>query len=60
MVVEVFEWHAGALMTAHERLEILALWERYALVFDDVPLNGQRKRRRSSSRSIPDSGTMAS
>jgi len=38
VIVEVFEWKEGAVATAHQHPEILALWERYAEVCDYVPL----------------------
>lgn len=38
VVVEVFEWCAGAIETAHANPGVLAMWERYAAVCDYVPL----------------------
>ncbi len=40
VVVEVFEWKPGAMEAAHAHPEMLALWERYAAVYDYVPLAG--------------------
>ena len=37
-IVEVFEWHAGAIASAHTHPDVLAMWERYAQVCDYVPL----------------------
>ena len=37
-IVEVFEWHDGAVATAHEHPQVLALWEQYGAVCDYVPL----------------------
>jgi len=37
-IVEVFEWHTGAIATAHENPQVLAMWGRYAQVCDYVPL----------------------
>ncbi len=39
IIVEMFEWEAGAIATAHQQPEILQMWERYAAVCDYVPLN---------------------
>jgi len=39
VVIEVFEWAAGAIASAHENPEVLALWEKYAAVCDYVPLH---------------------
>ena len=38
-VVEVFEWAAGAIATAHENPAVLAMWGQYAAVCDYVPLH---------------------
>lgn len=38
VIVEVFEWKAGAIATAHENPEVRALWASYAEVCDYVPL----------------------
>lgn len=40
IIVEVFEWKAGAIATAHQHPDILRMWEQYAAVCDYVPLNG--------------------
>lgn len=37
-LVEVFEWCDGALATAHQHPDVLAMWGRYAEVCDYVPL----------------------
>ena len=39
IVVEVFEWHTGAIASAHQHPEILQMWERYAEICDYVPLS---------------------
>jgi len=39
IIVEVFEWHDGAINTAHTHPQVLAMWERYAAVCDYVPLH---------------------
>ena len=38
VIVEVFEWEEGAIATAHQHPDVLALWEAYAAVCDYVPL----------------------
>ncbi|MEP9359128.1 hypothetical protein [Sphingomonas sp. KR3-1] len=38
-IIEAFEWKEGAVATAHENPEILAMWEEYAAVCDYVPLS---------------------
>jgi len=38
-VIEVFEWRDGAIASAHQNLEVKALWARYAEVCDYAPLN---------------------
>ena len=38
-IVEVFEWKAGAVATAHENPAVQAMWSRYAEVCDYVPLS---------------------
>jgi hypothetical protein len=47
VIVEVFEWAPGAIASAHENPEVLALWGRYAAVCDYVPL-----------RDLPETGEM--
>jgi hypothetical protein len=37
-IVEVFEWRDGAIASAHEQPEVLAMWGRFAAVCDYVPL----------------------
>ena len=37
-IIEVFEWHEGAIATAHQHPEVLAMWGRYAEVCEYVPL----------------------
>jgi len=37
-LVEIFEWCDGAIETAHQLPEIQALWDRYRLVCDFIPL----------------------
>jgi hypothetical protein len=39
VIVEVFEWKAGAIALAHENADAQALWARYAAVCDYVPLH---------------------
>lgn len=39
VIVEVFEWKAGAIESAHENSDVQALWARYAVVCDYVPLH---------------------
>jgi len=39
VIVEVFEWAPGAVASAHENPEVLALWGQYAAVCDYVPLH---------------------
>ena len=39
VIVEVFEWKDGAIATAHENPDVLAMWSRYAAVCDYVPLH---------------------
>ncbi len=39
VIVEVFEWHHGAIETAHTNPEVLEMWRRYAAVCDYVPLH---------------------
>jgi hypothetical protein len=39
IIVEVFEWHDGAINTAHTHPQVLAMWERYAAVCDYVPFH---------------------
>jgi len=39
VIVEVFEWAPGAVASAHETPEVLALWQQYAAVCDYVPLH---------------------
>ena len=38
VVVEVFEWKDGAMASAHQSPEVLALWARYAELCDYAPL----------------------
>ncbi len=38
-IVEVFEWHTGAIAAAHENPDVLALWAKYDAVCDHVPLH---------------------
>lgn len=38
IIVEVFEWQDGALVTAHSHPEVIEMWNRYAAVCDYVPL----------------------
>ena len=38
-ILEVFEWHDGAVAKAHEHPQVLALWEAYGAVCDYVPLH---------------------
>jgi hypothetical protein len=38
VIVEVFEWQAGAIASAHENPDVQALWARFAAVCDYVPL----------------------
>ena len=38
VIVEVFEWKEGAIVTAHEHPEVQKLWARYSEVCDYVPL----------------------
>ena len=37
-IIEVFEWCTGAIATAHQNPDVLAMWDRYAQVCDYVPL----------------------
>lgn len=39
VIVEIFEWHDGAIQTAHAHPDVLAMWEHYAVVCDYVPLH---------------------
>lgn len=39
VIIEVFEWKAGAIASAHENPEMQSLWARYAAVCDYVPLH---------------------
>ena len=39
LIVEVFEWHDGAIDAAHTNPDVLAIWESYAAVCDVVPLH---------------------
>lgn len=39
VIVEVFEWAAGAIASAHENPDVQALWAKYAAVCDYVPLH---------------------
>lgn len=39
IIVEIFEWKTGALVSAHETADVQALWQKYAEVCDYVPLN---------------------
>ncbi len=39
VVIEVFEWHEGAIATAHQNADVVALWGKYAAVCDYIPLN---------------------
>jgi hypothetical protein len=39
VIIEVFEWKAGAIAAAHENPDVQAMWARYALVCDYIPLN---------------------
>jgi hypothetical protein len=38
VIVEVFEWQAGAIEAAHKNPDVLAMWGRFAAVCDIVPL----------------------
>jgi hypothetical protein len=38
VIVEVFEWKAGAIASAHENSDVQELWAKYAAVCDFVPL----------------------
>jgi hypothetical protein len=38
VIVEVFEWKDGAIATAHENPEVLAMWGEYAEACDYVSL----------------------
>jgi hypothetical protein len=37
-IIEVFEWHTGAVEKAHSDPRVLEMWGRYAEVCDYVPL----------------------
>ena len=37
-ILEVFEWEAGAIATAHEHAEVQKLWAQYSEVCDYAPL----------------------
>ncbi len=37
-IIEVFEWRDGAIATAHQHPDVLAMWARYAEVCDYMPL----------------------
>jgi hypothetical protein len=37
-IVEVFEWRDGAIASAHENPDVLAMWGRFAAACDYVPL----------------------
>jgi hypothetical protein len=39
VVIEVFEWKAGAIATAHQNAEVQALWAKYAAICDYTPLS---------------------
>jgi hypothetical protein len=39
VIVEVFEWKAGAIAAAHENSDVQELWGRYAALCDYVPLH---------------------
>jgi len=39
VIIEVFEWKNGAMKSAHENADVVALWEKYAPVCDYVPLH---------------------
>ena len=39
VIVEVFEWAAGAIALAHENTEMQALWVKFDHVCEYVPLN---------------------
>ena len=39
VIVEVFEWEEGAIASAHENLDVQALWGKFAAVCDYIPLH---------------------
>lgn len=39
VILEVFEWRAGAIAAAHENPDVQALWSKYDAVCDHVRLN---------------------
>lgn len=39
VIVEVFEWKAGAISSAHENSDVQRLWAKYAAVCDYVALH---------------------
>lgn len=47
VIIEVFEWEEGAIATAHQNADVLAMWSRYEAVCDYVPL-----------RDLPEAGDM--
>ncbi len=38
VIVEVFEWKPGAIASAHENPDVLAMWQKYSEVCDYTPL----------------------
>lgn len=39
VIVEVFEWKAGAISSAHENTDVQGLWAKYAAICDYIPLH---------------------
>ena len=39
VIIEVFEWKAGAIAAAHENPDVQSFWAKYTAVCDYVPLH---------------------